>query len=185
MEGDMNKQELLDEAVADIKGGWPEGVCKYIKRVERGRRWLEFKVEPHAVSQEEFQQRARELGYGAEAVKPESWYCYETQKALRLPPVGIDVEYQEKSSKWTKCKIVFLSDYVVVINGLSAGEDVQIAFNYGDWPEFRPLDFNRKAEAERKRVVSSALAAANDEHKLEDILTSLYNAGFLRMPEDK
>jgi hypothetical protein len=111
------------------------------------------------------------------------WFDYTNQKALRLPPVGVDVEYQEKSSKWTKCKIVFLSDYVVVINGLSAGEDVQIAFNYGDWPEFRPLDFNRKAEAERKAVIESACRYLGVH--LIDTFQHLYDAGFLRMPEDK
>ena len=204
----MNKQELLDEAVADIKGGWPEGVCKYIKRVERGRRWLEFKVEPHAVSQEEFQQRARELGYLDEyfavrgidqqkikntlisdIAEPESWYCYETQKALRLPPVG-EVCQMYAAALWFDVKVIGEDDGKPIVKYMDCGN------YYPASPAekfYRPLDHEtRKAEAERKRVVDAAAAKFHASimpdysgQPFIDGLSALYDAGFLRMPEDK
>jgi hypothetical protein len=57
---------------------------------------------------------------------------------------------------------------------------------------YRPLDWNRKAEAERKRVVDAAAAKFHASimpdysgQPFIDGLSALYDAGFLRMPEDK
>ncbi len=119
------------------------------------------------------------------------WYCYETKKALRLPPVGVECEYLGNSKKWDKCKAIFNSDYVIVIEGKAVlSELVQVAFNYGDWPEFRPTDHDRKAKAERKRVVDAAAAKFHASimpdysgQPFIDGLSALYDAGFLRLPD--
>jgi hypothetical protein len=176
------------------------------------------------VSRKEFQQRARQLGYGAEPTfedvsavakgriintsealaqfdndlaehiksKAESdWYCYETQKALRLPPTDYECEYSYSTFLgWKKCKYIGVNSfdskkYSVIFDFERADyENPRICNNL----EFRPLDWNRKAEAERKRVVDAVFEFTYDEDKdypTWNELAALYDAGFLRMPEDK
>jgi hypothetical protein len=113
------------------------------------------------------------------------WWDYEAQKAVTLPPVGVECQYLSGNGKWDSCSLVFVTDYVVVIEGLASGtEKVQIAYNFGYWPDFRPLDYNRKAEAEKKRVVDAAFASLSEFNKAHQVLGELYDAGFLRMPAE-
>jgi hypothetical protein len=55
---------------------------------------------------------------------------------------------------------------------------------------FRPLDWNRKAEAEKKRVVDAATEilykhACATKGELIDGAKALYDAGYLRLPANK
>jgi len=119
------------------------------------------------------------------------WYDYEAQKAVALPPVGDRVSYScivpdsheaIKPNKWYcgtviayHCGYVWTSD-----NGIRSLNNTI----------FRPLDHdNRKAEAEKKRVVDAAVKLLEVNHGSPWSLyvkyaESLYDAGFLRMPAE-
>jgi hypothetical protein len=118
-------------------------------------------------------------------IAEQDWYCYETQKALRLPPVGVEVEWSGNGGyHWHKTALIFSDETVLLTRGY------QLYKTADDSIEFRPLDWNRKAEAERKRAVDAAILklasfSQIDFDSWQDILTKLHDAGFLRMPEDK
>jgi hypothetical protein len=186
----MSNLGFLDKAVHHFCGVLPEhlGKCNFLSlRVGNGGIYAPYYVthemeEDTICSREEFQQRARELGYGAETISVESteWYDYTNQKALRLPPVGVECEMLT-CNKWELIKMVGFDDGFAVVKYL----DDKSYHGQSGLPKFyRPLDHAaRKAEAERKRVVDAAQRecvnfSSND-------LGRLYDAGFLRMPEDK
>ena len=133
------------------------------------------------VTKERFKQRARELGYGVEAAKPDGWYCYETQKALRLPPVGVECIVLDN----VRAKIVgqTASGYLVY-------QSVETGFceMACQATSFKPLDWNRKKyeaiEAASKCFQAHCMHDYSGQPFL-DGLAGLYDAGFLRMPEDK
>ena len=100
-----------------------------------------------------------------------------------LPPVGVECEYLGCSKKWDKCKIVFTSEYVVVIEGAGTlNELVQVAFNFGDWPKFRPIKTDKEKAIEAALSVMSTKTISNTQRKT---INKLYDAGLLRLPEDK
>lgn len=191
----MNKQELIDKAVHHFGGKYPEsaGRCRFISlRIGNAGVFDPYYVtyeraEDTICTREEFQQRARELGYGVEAAEPESWYCYETQKALRLPPAGVECEVFNHEfsphADWENCKLLFGGEFLCVYTSSSAKERVG---RFGSI-DFRPLDWNRKAEAERKRVVDAALEFFHEtaEFNVSESFNKLYDAGYLRLPADK
>jgi len=187
----MNKQELLDKAVHELKGVLPEiAICE----VEEGQLYCATHKVRRSYGRGEggaiissisgFQQRARELGYGVEVAEPESWYCYETQKALRLPPVGVECEYNN-SGKWIKCKLVFAGKHRGMIEK-NNGDEQAVTFEHC-LRNFRSLDWNRKAEAERDKVVDAAYNAIATPGGIGvyDALLALHDAGYLRLPADK
>jgi hypothetical protein len=103
-------------------------------------------------------------------------------EVFELPLVGTECEYLGCSKKWDKCKIVFTSEYVVVIEGEGAlNELVQVAFNFGDWPKFRPI------KTGKEKAIEAADAAIHEYSAGADIRTELlgvlYDAGLLRLPE--
>jgi hypothetical protein len=105
------------------------------------------------------------------------WYDYENKEALRLPPVGVECEWSGNGGRhWHKTALVFSDQTVFLTRGY------QLYKTADDSVEFRPLDWNRKAEAEKKRVVD---AARDFLGCMRPQLESLYDAGYLRMPEDK
>ncbi len=119
--------------------------------------------------------------------KPENvsdWFDYEAQKAVALPPVGLICEARAASlDEFVKVK---------VLNAETNRKELAVAsingciFSRLFWAfEFRPLDHNRKAEAEaeKKRVVDAA--SAHCDHINPAVIADLYDAGFLRMPEGK
>jgi hypothetical protein len=116
-------------------------------------------------------------------IAEQGWFDYTNQKALRLPPVG---EYcQVYINGWYNCYIVGLDD----LGGCVFRKDGEYMQRVTD-DSFRPTDYNRKAEAERKRVVDAVILklasfSQIDFDSWQDILTKLHDAGFLRMPEDK
>jgi hypothetical protein len=111
------------------------------------------------------------------------WYDYENQKALRLPPVGTVCESllakADGSQEWVKVEI--LKHF-----GGCECACFCIETHFLKWSEsFRPLDHaTRKAEAEKKRVVTAALACLPPaEMSALEITERYYNLGYLRLPE--
>jgi hypothetical protein len=182
----MNKQELIDKAVHDLSGKWPKREeCKsitscYAHTTYEGVVTEIFINNIGCITKEEFEQRAKELGYG---VEPSSWYDYTAQKAVALPPVGTECEINSLIG-WVKCEI--LAHGNCKDNGKTAFWQAEHDCGaYYSACKFRPLDWNKQAEQERKRVVDAAMEMAVDAHTLENILASLYDAGFLKIPDDK
>lgn len=190
----MNKQELLDKAVHELRGVYAnsiEGgnVVEHFLWHVGGNCYQRF-ISNHGFigefvcTKDEFQQRARELGYlDAPTVKESltnEWYDYDNQKAIALPPVGTECEafLMDTSYKnaWFKVE--------VIKNHLDRECACMRIENRGlTWCNtFRPLNWNRKAEEKKKRVVDAAMAIAVDAHMTEDILGSLYDAGYLKLP---
>lgn len=194
----MNKQELIDKTVRDLNGKWPNiDECFAHERIYSHTSFCgEISSISHYycgdIKKQEFQQRAKELGYGAD--DPGSWFDYESQKAIKLPPVGVESEYLGNNGEWCSVKTVYLSEYVIVLEKHIMGDIVQVAFNFGHFPELRALDWNRKAEQERIRVETSALNVLNNPEinktieisfALASAVRALYDAGFLKLPEQK
>jgi hypothetical protein len=117
------------------------------------------------------------------------WYCYETQKALRLPPVGTEclVWFDDGKECWQKCKVLAMSpyehDHMAV--SLVGKYDRKLIWSQ----DFMPLDHaTRKAEAEKKRVVDAAIDAMKPNPltgTMEKWFGKLYDAGYLRLPTNK
>jgi hypothetical protein len=111
------------------------------------------------------------------------WYCYETQKALRLPPVGVECEMLT-CNKWELIKMVGFDDGFAVVKYL----DDKSYHSQSGLPKFyRPLDHaTRRAEAERKQLVDAVMKVwLSVDAGTRATFEKLYDAGFLRMPEDK
>jgi hypothetical protein len=112
-----------------------------------------------------------------------NWYCYETQKALQLPPVGVRCQYSlTNGSRFWDCEIISHHKMVIKCPHLANDSDEGLQIIYGEIT-FRPPDHDRKAKAERKRVVDAVMKefpAAN-----ELILCDMCDKGFLCLPESK
>jgi hypothetical protein len=129
----------------------------------------------------------------AEATEPENvaqsdWYCYDTQKALRLPPVGIECAVAEPIYNSGDKVRVICHDEGCIIARYYDGD------KFGSIAEFiprelKPLDHaTRKAEAEKARVVDAAIAAydkARENKMVIESFSELYDEGYLRMPPEK
>lgn len=117
------------------------------------------------------------------------WYCYETQKALRLPPVGVEciVEYDTSKNLWFRANVYYKNENCIVGRWLEGPAECCL-FDYNfSCKSFRPLDWNRKAEAERKLVVDAVREFwdSNKSDRLNDWFNAAYDAGYLRLPADK
>jgi hypothetical protein len=120
------------------------------------------------------------------------WYCYETQKALRLPPVGAVclVWFDDGKECWQKCKVLAMSpyehDHMAV--SLIGCYDRKLVWSQ----DFKPLDHATRAkELEKKQVVDAAAKKFHSSimpdysgQPFLDGLGALYDAGFLKLPED-
>ena len=187
----MNKQELLDEVVLSFDGKWPSRNCRYMHEFLSKNTYSMNNYGDYSVcTREEFQQRARELGYGVEAAEPTvkeslttEWYDYTNQKALRLPPVGVECEMLA-CNEWELVKMIGFDDDSAVVKYL----DDKSYDSHSGLPKFyRPLDHaTRKAEAERKQLVDAVMKVwLSVDAGTRATFEKLYDAGFLRMPEDK
>lgn len=187
-----NCKYTVDEVVYHFGGKYPESAvgCKFISlRIGSAGVFAPYYVtheraEDTICTKDEFQQRARELGYGVEETESDSWYCYETQKALRLPPVGIEVEtcnYEQL--------LYGAGESGEVLAHVENTAVIRMSYGLGCFCEdsLRPRDWNRKAEAERKRTLKAIRDFWDNKQilKLDDWFAAAYDAGFLRMPEGK
>lgn len=116
------------------------------------------------------------------------WYDYEAQKAVALPPVDLICEsFNHQRDEWVKVKTLKAetkSKELACVTLESEGH-----WGWLFWGcKFRPLDHNRKAEAEKKRVVDAVVSAWSDIPDMTDFkecFSKLYDLGYLRMSEDK
>jgi hypothetical protein len=109
------------------------------------------------------------------------WWDYDNQKAIALPPVGVECEVYGalgQYNEWQKCRIMAQHKTVVFVcddNHWTHRKDVDF--------QFRPLDYNRKAEAEKKRVVDAAWDVLTEFSTAKQVLSELYDAGYLKLPD--
>jgi len=108
----------------------------------------------------------------------QEWWDYDNQKALRLPPVGDkSVSYLIGENMWIGCEIAAYYD-----NGAIVAHNDGFTLVYKS--ELRPNNFHsRKAKAERKRVVDAAYELHYSCADYEDFIETLYDKGFLRLPD--
>lgn len=110
------------------------------------------------------------------------WYDYDNQKAIALPPVGVVVNVLGAGNP-INATVVAHDDGRAVLKFRSC-DSGDALYTSSLMKNLRPLDHaTRKAEEEKKRVVDAAMAIAVDAHMTEDILGSLYDAGYLKLPE--
>lgn len=96
-----------------------------------------------------------------------------------LPPVGVECEWCESNGQWTTVKIVYLSEWVIVMRGVKEGlgKGVEIAKDLvmDKVPEFRPI------RSERDEAVLQMLI------DVKDIATeqaeALYDAGYRKLSD--
>ncbi len=127
----------------------------------------------------------------------DEWYDYDNQKAIALPPVGTECEafLMDTSYKnaWFKVEIIK--------NHFDRECACMRIENRGlTWCNtFRPLDHNRKAEAEKNRVVDKlkhdvylhainncegiSMRQSTGETLAASVIEYLYDAGYLKLPE--
>lgn len=186
----MKKQELIDECIVKFNGEFPVKDCNFIS-LRHGNSgvyapyYVTYEREDDTLcTKQEFQQRAKELGYGAD--DSESWYDYESQKAIKLPPVGAEcLVFLGNNFKILNCYFVGMNSIGSLVIEMGDGE---LKSYHNHQVKLKPLDWNRKAEQERKRVVDAVLGYWNSFDELAsytDCFSKLYDAGFLKLPEQK
>jgi hypothetical protein len=107
------------------------------------------------------------------------WYCYENQKALRLPDVGEKVIFDCGEIYFVVAHHCNRDDAVIGSEFKRSGE-----LKYLASIRCKPLDHaTRKAELEKKRVIGEAQKICV--HFASKDLGALYNAGYLRLPDQK
>jgi hypothetical protein len=120
--------------------------------------------------------------------KPESsidsdtdWYDYDNRDMKALPDNNADVELLCGGSYQTRVEYIGIRGFKVVFYRYDTHE-----IDHAELPtaSFRPLDWNRKAEAEKRRVVDAVWEAY---HELGDLsvratFDAMYDAGYLRLP---
>lgn len=106
------------------------------------------------------------------------WYDYDNQEMKTLPDNNADVELLMGGTYRCRVEYIGIKSFKVVFYRYDTHE-----IDHAELPtaSFRPLDWDRKAKAERKRVVDAAQKecvnfSSND-------LGRLYDAGFLRLPD--
>jgi len=127
------------------------------------------------------QPKEKEVG---EEVAQGDWWDYENDRIIDgcYPPIGTKCKYKASAFKYETCEIVAVNYPEVAF--ICKRNEGRIFVDEANSAEFRPLDHaTRKAELEKKRIVDAAFAIAPDKHKLEDILSGLYDLGYLRLPE--
>lgn len=114
-----------------------------------------------------------------------NWYDYDKQKAIALPPVGAECEYQSQVTKaWRQGKVIAKDDDSELM--WFEGEGLVYAYH----KHFRPLDHaTRKADTERKRFVDFVTDllykhCCATKGELRDGAEKLFELGF-KLPEDK
>ena len=153
---EMNKQQLIDKAIDDLKGVWPL----------HGPNWIAIGgncLTEHKCTRQEFEARKAErekdkqeaekmlgmINSSASLPKQDHWYDYENQKALRLPPVGEVCEMYAAAS-WFDVKVIAFDDGKLIVKYLWCG-------NYYPASQsvkfYRPLDWDKKQISDTLELV--------------------------------
>jgi len=109
------------------------------------------------------------------------WYDYEAQEMKTLPNNNTDVELLMGGVYQCRVEYIGIRSFKVVFYRYDTHE-----IDHAELPtaSFRPLDHNRKAEAEKKRVVDILYSKWNERGDIQEVAEYLYDAGFLRMPAE-
>ncbi len=114
----------------------------------------------------------------------DEWYDYDNQKAIALPPLSTPLQWSTNGGRdWHTTSLKY-SDHVVFLTSgyqLYKWEDSNV--------KFRPLDHNRKAEAEKDALIKEATEilykhACATKGELIDGAKALYEAGYLKLPAE-
>lgn len=124
------------------------------------------------------------IGGAVEAESSVNWYDYDKRQAIALPPVGVECEYISSFLGTKKhyngtCKVIAYYQNKVWIDVVGYNEFVI----HLDVIKFHPLDWNRKADEERRDLTVNAafksLTIANDDFAYK-ICQDLYDNGYLK-----
>lgn len=127
-------ESLIDKAIKQYNYVWPEFdwddtytknknaiVICLRNHQEDDRRWFkdelyvggtdhDFRYFGLVCTKEQFESRVDDL-----QLKENDWYDYESQKLIKLPPVGVECEYLDNNGEWYSVKTAYLSEYVIVL----------------------------------------------------------------------
>ena len=113
------------------------------------------------------------------------WYDYEQQKAIALPPVGVDVQMRRQGEGWFDGQLLFAGEQIFVV--LHQATELSLRPYH---IEFRPLDHaTHKAEADKKQFVDYVTSllyshCCATKGELRGGAIEMYKLGF-RLPESK
>lgn len=109
------------------------------------------------------------------------WWDYDAHKAVKVAPVGEVVIFDCFGKGWKEAVIISAhGDWLWCDTGLGGLITTRMSL-------VKPLDHaTRKAEQERKKVVSAVISAWSEIPDMADFkecFSKLYDAGFLKLPE--
>lgn len=121
------------------------------------------------------------------------WWDYDKLQAKsgKLIPVGSDVLFFDRAPNHFKCKVMYSSEYVTVIRCIDGsvnkemiGVDISRCPFEENFNQIKPLDWNRKAELDREKVIEAAIKISSG-GLVKEMYSALYNAGMLVLPPNK
>lgn len=183
----MNK-EALDKAVIENKGLLPEQAGSSNLFIVVTHHLDGSKTELY-LPKEAFTQCAKELGlalkqdqsltHSEEGLAHSDWFDYESQKALRLPDVGVNCIMGESR------RVVVVAAHCFTDKVICSEEKARGTLLYGGTDNLKPLDHaTRKADLEKKRVVDAVYNL--DPLSLDkEVLNCLYEMDCLHLPANK
>lgn len=188
----MNKQQLIDKAIDDLGGVWPQGNPNVIHigvDCLMGDRCTRHEFEARKVEREAVKKAVDViLSIGSE---PEQhWYDYENQKALRLPPVGEVVLFGLNDNR--RKVVIIAHDLNAAILRDETCHDDDVDYYAAAQELFRPLDWGRSNHSkELSKIIDDGIRcshggiAATAESLAKAILAASYRKCHNKTPSDK
>jgi hypothetical protein len=188
---DGKRPELADDVVVSIDGFVEGGVIYGSAEVGVIDDWLWHKINSFKITDQRY--KPADTSY---LDKPDSstdntanWYDYDNQKALRLPPVGVECEVQGKDNvgyrSFCKVRVVHQGTTKTVFEALgdlaSTRKGDCMIFDT-EKLEFRPLDHDRKDKAERRSTLDAIYSKWNERGDITEVAEWIYESGF-RLPD--
>lgn len=181
----MTRTKLIDKAIDDLDGVFqPKGDYFFCGRygLNTIKYSLFYRSDSNFIcSQEEFEQRKKER-----EMENNNWYDYDKNCNVALPPVDTVCEYTLSDGRtWYKCKVISHNNLVLDCPHLESMDNngLQVLHTDADTVKFRPLDWDKLSK--RKQAINYAIKLSPDWAKLDDIFGFLYDAGMLKLPEEK
>lgn len=146
--------KLIDLLVQELpkRGGWPRGE-KYAWCDDDGEiRFNNALGDFYPTKEVDRTDRSHGIGCATIRISREQYEAaFAASKKVEwdgngLPPVGCECEYNAYGSGWKACKVMFVSEYTVLVRRQQDGGDPEEAFVPEDI-EFRPI----RSEADKKR----------------------------------
>lgn len=114
------------------------------------------------------------------------WYDYTNQKNVAVPPVDTECEYSLNDGRnWYKCKVVSHNKLVLHCPHIEEDDHSGLQIFKENKTIFRPLDWDKLSK--RKQVIEKAIEVINNTQfiNIPECAKALYDAGMLKLPEDK